>query len=221
MGLFKILACAAVGVGAIAAAPFTGGGSVFAGASLLGSLAGAGTIAAAAGAAAAGATVGGALSEMDEDERTTRERNAREEGFEAGKALTKEEYKNLFQKFQDKLFAYHNFERQIVGLYAVGIAAAYADKHFSEEEQQDLEEFVSGAASKVLPQHIKGTLEDLRNSPPSLEEAIEKAKNYGCRAEDITDVILLIVNADGDVLPEEVQFLERWEAMKPSYSTVQ
>ena len=203
MGLFKILACAAVGVGAIAAAPFTGGGSVFAGASLLGSLAGAGT------------------SEMDEDERTTRERNAREEGFEAGKALTKEEYKNLFQKFQDKLFAYHNFERQIVGLYAVGIAAAYADKHFSEEEQQDLEEFVSGAASKVLPQHIKGTLEDLRNSPPSLEEAIEKAKNYGCRAEDITDVILLIVNADGDVLPEEVQFLERWEAMKPSYSTVQ
>lgn len=221
MGVFKILACAVVGVGAVAAAPFTGGGSVLAGATLLGSLAGAGTIAAAAGAAAVGATVGGALSEMDKEQQRTHASNAWEEGFEAGKALTTVEYKKLFTEFQNKLSRYHNFERQVVGLYAVGIAAAYADKDFSEEERRDLEEFVSGAASKVLPQHIKGTLEELRNRPPSLEEAIEKAKHYGCCAEDITDVILLIINADGVVLPEEVQFMERWEALKPSYSTVQ
>ncbi len=40
----KILAGAAVGVGAVAAAPFTGGGSLLGGASLIASLTGAGTI---------------------------------------------------------------------------------------------------------------------------------------------------------------------------------
>lgn len=221
MGLFKILAFAAVGVGAVAAAPFTGGGSVFAGASLLGSLAGAGTIAAAAGAAAAGATVGGVLSEMDEEQRRTYERNAREQGFEAGIALTTEAYKEKFEKFQNKFSQYQNFERQLVGLYAVGIAAAYADGKFSEEEQWDLEEFVSGAAAAALPSHIKATLKKMRDTPPSLEEAIETAKKSGCSADDISDVMLLIINADSVVLPEEVQFMERWEALKPSYSTVQ
>ncbi len=45
----KILAGAAVGVGAVAAAPFTGGGSLLGAATLASSLAGAGTVAAAAG----------------------------------------------------------------------------------------------------------------------------------------------------------------------------
>lgn len=52
----KTLAYAAgglvVGVGAVAAAPFTGGGSILAATTLAGSLAGAGTIAAAVGAGA-------------------------------------------------------------------------------------------------------------------------------------------------------------------------
>lgn len=46
----KVLAGVAVGVGAVAAAPFTGGGSLLGGASLIASLSGAGTIAAAVGA---------------------------------------------------------------------------------------------------------------------------------------------------------------------------
>ena len=51
MGWGKILGLAALGVGAIAAAPFTGGGSILGAATLAGSLAGAGTIAAAGAAA--------------------------------------------------------------------------------------------------------------------------------------------------------------------------
>lgn len=45
MGFFKMLGGVAIGVGAVAAAPFTGGGSVLGAATLLGSMAGAGTIA--------------------------------------------------------------------------------------------------------------------------------------------------------------------------------
>ena len=65
MGYLKIVGGAVIGVSAIAAAPFTGGGSVLAATGLLGSLAGAGTIAVATGAAAAGAAVGGALTSKE------------------------------------------------------------------------------------------------------------------------------------------------------------
>lgn len=66
MGLGKILGLAALGVGAVAAAPFTGGGSVLGAATLAGSLAGAG--AAAAGAGAVGAAAGAALSSNEDEE---------------------------------------------------------------------------------------------------------------------------------------------------------
>ena len=45
MGLFKVLGGVAIGVGAIAAAPFTGGGSILGAATLVGSLTGAGALA--------------------------------------------------------------------------------------------------------------------------------------------------------------------------------
>ena len=64
----KILAGAVVGVGAVASAPFTGGGSLLGGATILTSLAGAGTIAAAVGLGAAGATVGSYIADTDKED---------------------------------------------------------------------------------------------------------------------------------------------------------
>ena len=66
MSFWKIAAGAAVGVGAIAAAPFTGGGSILGAVTLAGSLAGGGTIAAATVAGVAGASAGYAMSDKDE-----------------------------------------------------------------------------------------------------------------------------------------------------------
>lgn len=82
MGIFKVLGYAALGVGAVAAAPFTGGGSILGAASLAGSLAGAGAIATAAG--AAGAVIGAASSDIEKDELNEKLDNARSEGHTAG-----------------------------------------------------------------------------------------------------------------------------------------
>ena len=71
MGLGKILAYTvggvALGVGAVAAAPFTGGGSLLGGASIIASLAGAGVVAGVAGVAGA---AGGAVVQNFEDKKT-------------------------------------------------------------------------------------------------------------------------------------------------------
>ena len=61
MSFWKILAGAAIGVGAVAAAPFTGGGSVLGAATLVASLSGAGTAAAAVGAGVVGGAVGASI----------------------------------------------------------------------------------------------------------------------------------------------------------------
>lgn len=75
----KILAGSTVGVGAVAAAPFTGGGSLLGGASLIASLSGAGTIAAAIGAGTVGGLVGAAVAEDDENKMEQAKEQARAE----------------------------------------------------------------------------------------------------------------------------------------------
>ena len=62
----KVIGGAVIGVGAIAAAPFTGGGSLLGAASLASSLAGAGALAA--GAGAAGATAGAVMGRREKEE---------------------------------------------------------------------------------------------------------------------------------------------------------
>ena len=66
----KVIGGAVIGVGAIAAAPFTGGGSLLGAASLASSLAGAGALAA--GAGAAGATAGAVMGRREKGKKKER-----------------------------------------------------------------------------------------------------------------------------------------------------
>ena len=78
MSLEKAILGAVIGVGAVAAAPFTGGGSVLGAATLAGSLSGIGTCIAAAAAAAAGAALGDEMGDSVDYE-------AYDEGYEDAK----------------------------------------------------------------------------------------------------------------------------------------
>ena len=79
MSMERALLGAAIGIGAVAAAPFTGGGSVLGAATLAGSLSGIGTGLAAAGAAIVGAALADDMGD-DEDYR------AYAEGYEDAKS---------------------------------------------------------------------------------------------------------------------------------------
>lgn len=93
--LGKALIGAVVGVGAIAAAPFTGGGSLFAGATLMSSLAGAGVAAGIAGlgGAAVGAVAQGVQDEFKEEEIKEAKEASFVDGINEGKAQSVEEIK--------------------------------------------------------------------------------------------------------------------------------
>ena len=207
MGFFKVLGGIALGVGCIAAAPFTGGGSLLAaGVSLAGSLGGVGTIAAAVAAGTAGAVAGAAASESEEEEK----RRARREGKEAGQRIAEEKYQKIVDDLSQRLMRREHYEKALVGLFAVGMAVANADG-ICDEEREELDQFVGGIASGYLPDEIKSAIEKLRGNPPTLKQAIYRARQCHCHVEDIDDIIELVSNADGIISPEEERYIQTWK----------
>ncbi len=208
MGIGKILAYTAggvvIGVGAIAAAPFTGGGSVIGAVSLGASLAGAGAVAA--GAGAAGAAAGYAMSRKEDEEEIAKdekiaELNKKAEKFEEG-------FKKAIEQFQgDK--EYFNY---IIGATALGISMANADGEISPEEAQEIEEFIGGIASSNYPPYIKSIIENLYVTKPNFNTAmayLEKINpsNY----ESLKNFLELIVMVDGYRHEKEEAFLRAFD----------
>lgn len=216
MGFWKILGGVAIGVGAVAAAPFTGGGSVLAGASLLGSLAGAGTVAAAVAAGTAGAVAGAVLSEEQEETRKREIRRTREEATAAGAKLAEDKWAKKVDQLVSKLKEIKDFESTLLGLMAVGLAVANADGVISDEEVAELDAFVSGVSASSLPLHVKDAIQAMRQSPPNFSQAMSIAREYNCPVELIDSVIEVMANADGVVVSEEDAFIARWHfEMRP------
>lgn len=210
MGIGKVLAYTAggvvLGVGAVAAAPFTGGGSIFAAVGLGSSLMGAGTIAAAAGTAAVAGGAGAymARKENEEDEKLNQE--LAEQKLRADKL--EEGIKKALITFQgDK--EYFNY---IIGLTAIGLAMANADGEIAPEEARELEEFIGGIAKSNYPSYVKQAINDLYENVPNLMTAMKfiskiNPDNY----ETIRDLIKVVMMADNIRHEREVNFIKAFE----------
>ncbi len=207
MGFGKILAYAALGIGAVAAAPFTGGGSILGAATLAGSLAGAGAVAAAAGAGVVGAGVGYAMSRKEEDEDNEKDEKIAELIKKAQKY--EEGFKRALNNFQSdkEYFSY------ILGITALGIAMANADGEISEEERIEIEAFIGGIASSKYPSHIKDAISNIYEDKPNFNTAmsyLEKIEpsNYT----NIRNLLELIALADGVRHAKEEAFLKAFDS---------
>jgi len=197
MGWGKILGLTALGVGAVAAAPFTGGGSILGAASLGASLAGAGV--AAAGAGAVGAAAGVALSAKEEEEEQAREEalaKLHQEAEKAEKVLKEtEKHTNL-----------------ILALSALGCAMANADGEISPEEIVELHEFVGGLSSQNYPKHIVEQIEDMISHPPTFSEAMEHlAKVDAIELPEIRNFLVMVMESDGEIHKKEEAFLKAFD----------
>lgn len=207
MGFGKILGLAVLGIGAVAAAPFTGGGSIFGAATLAASLTGAGAIAAAGAAGAAGASVGYVLSRKEEEEEQSKNEKIAELNKKAEKY--EEELKKAISQFQgDK--EYFNY---IIASTAMGMAVANADGEISSEELIEINEFVGGMASLNYPQHIVTQIEEFKNNPPSFNEAMKYLERVSeSNYESIKNLIELVIEADGFIHEKEKAFLEAFNS---------
>jgi len=206
MGLGKVLGFAALGVVAVAAAPFTGGGSILAATTAAGSLAGAGTIAVAVGAGAVGAGVGKVLADNEKEEK--------DELIKANAKLNSkaQEYEKEFKKAIARFEGDKEYFNYIIATTAIGISMANADGEISEEERVELDEFVGGIAQSNYPEHIKGIIGEIYKNPPSFNDAMVHLKKVSpSNYNSIKDMLELVMEADGDIHEKEKAFLNAFE----------
>ena len=204
MGFWSVLGGAAIGVGAIAAAPFTGGGSLLAGASLAASLAGAGTVAAAVGAGVAGGTAGYLISESEKDE-------GRKEGRQRGIRETTAKYVKREKTLIESLRVAHSTLKDdqayfdwLKALVAVGMATAYADGEVTQDELDEINEFAMGVAHSHLPPHVKAAITRIKNNPPSFNTAMTFVRKLDRVDRSLFEqVIKVVAAADGKETEEE------------------
>ncbi len=208
----KILAGVAIGVGAVAAAPFTGGGSLLGGASLAASLTGAGTIAAAASAGIAGGAIGGAVGNKDKDKLN----QAKEEGRTEGKAEVSIEINQLEKQLiaaLQKLKSHDEHFRVIIALEAVGVACAACDGEFTNTEKEEIGEFINGMLSQSIPEDVKRKIKYIYDNPPTVKEAFLLAKKSGVSLDIYEDLIRFVIEIDG-TKEEEIVFVRSWEQLR-------
>lgn len=203
--LGKIILGAGIGVLAIAAAPFTGGGSVVGGVTLASSLAGAGTIVAASSAAVAGAAVGAAVESVNEDAEINRTKTAKEASFEDGMkegiTLSAEEIK----KHTDFYLA-----TTALSYY---VARCDGELHANEEAEiaMDLDAIFKNAD---IPNAVKRKIEDIKNNPrlsfTQVTTYLDQVSLKTLRklANDVTEII----EADQIITPEEKAAQAEFEA---------
>lgn len=223
MGFMKILGGAAIGVGAIAAAPFTGGGSLLGGAALLASLAGAGTVAAAVGAGVAGAGVAGLLSKKEQEDIDRANRESKEAGKVAAEKAFKEKleeaeqvlnsWQSEFNELKDDLDNQKKFCSDIVALVGLGLSMSHADGEYSPEEKKEISDFMGGMAS-VLPSDVVAAIQKLEAEPPTRETAIQQALKIGVNPDLVDAILLAVAMADGEVTEEEDKFINLWNELK-------
>jgi hypothetical protein len=208
----KILAGVAVGVGAVAAAPFTGGGSLVGGATLLSSLAGAGTIAAATGAGLTGAAVGAAMADSEEKEKE----NIKDTGRAEGKAEALVEMSKLEEKLISALGVLKSYDehfKAIIALEAVGASCAACDGDFSDNEKEEIGEFVKGMLSQSIPEDVKNKIQSIYDNPPTVNEAFILAQNSGIALDVYEDLMQFVMEIDG-IKEEERVFVQAWSQLK-------
>jgi len=208
----KILTGVVVGVGAVAAAPFTGGGSLLGGASLIASLSGAGTIAAAVGAGIAGGVAGAAMAESDEAEKRKIKNEGKAEG-KAENAIQIEKLANKLSQALEKLKSHDDHFKTIIAMEAVGVSCAACDGDFSDNEREEIGEFVKGMIAQSIPEDVKEKIQSIYDYPPTVEEAFLLAKDSKMSLDAYEDLIRFVMEIDG-VKPEEEAFVHAWNQLK-------
>ncbi|HDY8109094.1 TPA: TerB family tellurite resistance protein [Vibrio vulnificus] len=212
MSFWKVLGGVAVGVGAVAAAPFTGGGSIFGAVTLAGSLAGAGTVAAAIGAGAVGAAVGAAM-DSDDDIKKKAYRDGKADGI-AENAAKLQQLENKLKQAVAKLKDSADYYDTIYAMEAVALAVAHCDGSFCDDERKQIDEFIAGVASSSLPNEIKQKLTDMYESPLNIREAFELVKRADLDLELVDEIIDVVIHADDHVHENESAFIQAWNEMK-------
>ena len=161
------------------------------------------------------ATIGGStkmgalLFNLKEEKRNSLRREG--ERIATAKYLAKvEKLKNTLKDVMRRLEDDKSYFQLIIALFAIGIATANADGEITNDELEDLNEFVGGIASPYFPHHVRETITKLVENPPNFNTAMKEVKKLGDKVDMkmFEYVIELVATADGNFDSNERALME-------------
>lgn len=123
--------------------------------------------------------------------------------------------KNAFEAQVAKYKEQDRYFELMLAMHAVGMACAACDGIVTDEERQDIEEFIGGTSLMKAPSKVREKLDELSRNPPSLATAFALAGKFD--AETLVlfdDIIELVIQADGHVDPAEERFCLQWRGLR-------
>ncbi len=211
---WKIVIGTGVGVGAVAAAPFTGGGSIFAAIAAAESLAIAGTAGAIATATVTAVTTGGAAVlavNKIENEMKNKINNAKENGKQEAKAEYAIQISKLtehLKKLNERMASTDRYFETLIAMENIAVAVIAFNTINVRTKQNEISEILRSLSDDTLPQNIKDKIHNIYLKPPTIQEALLLAKNSNLDKETCRDTIILsseICNIENN------KFLIEWE----------
>ena len=212
----KVIGGAVIGVGAIAAAPFTGGGSLLGAATLASSLAGAGALAA--GAGAAGAAAGAVMDRREKEEEERKARQAKQRGEQEADARNAIKLDKLRDEITNVLRTVEVRENFLVTAFAVGICAANADQVICDEEREEIETLIAGIGKlEFISKASLTRVEEWYDNPPNLNTVWELIEKNGLDQPKyisiFSNIVEMVIWADGERNYHEHEFTEAWTSL--------
>ncbi|RBW63762.1 hypothetical protein DS893_17775 [Vibrionales bacterium C3R12] len=140
----------------------------------------------------------------------------------AGAAEAKAEYELELVKLKDELALIIKDveirEQFLVTSFAVGICAANADHHISDEEREELEELAFGLGkAKVLSRVAQRRLDHWYKNPPELNTVWRMIEDNGFNKPKhisvFDKIINMVVMADDVENHHEEEFIEAWNQL--------
>jgi uncharacterized membrane protein YebE (DUF533 family) len=211
MSTWKIIGGVIIGVGAVAAVPFTGGGSLLGVTTLAASLTGAAGTATAAGVIGGGA--GAILNEGEKKRKKKAEGNHFKEGVMAGEAAVKEKFNSFLKTLKRR-------DEFMLLIVKVGVYVAKCDGVFSKEERIEIDSFKGEInTSPVVPEQIRRRIDEILNSNILLQEIVMDTKQLLEPQSDssrkellkfLDNFIQRVVYSDGVYHQKEEEFIVQW-----------
>ncbi|MCG8796681.1 TerB family tellurite resistance protein [Tenacibaculum finnmarkense] len=211
MSTGKILGGILLGVGAIAAAPFTGGGSLFAAGVSLSAALGGGALAI--GAAAVGGVAGAVIGEKEKEDIKESNKNHFKEGTVAGGNKVKEKFSSILKTQKDR-------DELVLISMKLGVYISKIDNIIHHKELKELNKlcfFINQNPS--TPKFIKDEVDNILNRNIEFNEIQYEVNKFLNRKSDddkkktlvfFDKLIKTIVEADNHSHPKEIEFMNKW-----------
>lgn len=160
----------------------------------------------------------GAVYLVEKNKRRKEADKAREDGYKDGR---KDGENTVMKRLRDKMLANNKLK---LGVFALGCYIANIDGEFTQEEQAAIAQAIGSPDTSWtdvgLQEEFHRIMEEIYDHKMNFNDIKEKYLNDINRGtfEDLDEVVMSVIHADGKVAIEEQNFLDNeWEIFKCQY----